>query len=120
MKSTRPTVVISAENAAKAYWKAGEIEDEYIERSRLEAIAKIKETRKCGFLWRKTRPITDAERKELIEEVEEDESFYMQLISHNAASYYEISRSMKVLPKDQEVTVPVTIAQLAFLQQKGK
>ena len=120
MKSTKPTTTITAEQAAIAYWKAGEIEDEYIERYRQDEIAKIKDTVRCGFLWRNKRPITDGEREDLIEGVEEDISFVMQIISHKATAYYEISRSMKVLPKDQEVSVPVFIAQLAFLEQKGK
>lgn len=120
MKNTSPTTTITAEQAAIAYWEAGKRKDAYIERHRQKELAKIKDTVRCGFLWRNKRPITDGEREDLIEGVEEDVRFEMQLISLNASSYYEISRSMKVLPKDQEVTVPVTIAQLAFLQQKGK
>lgn len=114
MNKQKPTTVITAEQAAIAYWKAGELEDQYIERYREDAITKIKETKKCGFLWRKTRRITEKEREQKIEDVMEDIDFIMQVVSHKASSYYEISRDMKVLPGNQEVTVPVSIAYLAF------
>ena len=114
MSKPKPTTVITAEQAAIAYWKAGELEDQRIDRYREDEIAKIKETRRCGFLWRKTRLITDKEREEKIADAMEEVDFVMQIVSHRASAYYEISRSMKVLPGDQEVTVPVSIAQLAF------
>lgn len=114
MNKQKPTTVITAEQAAVAYWEAGKLEDQCIDRYRENEIAKIKETRRCGFLWRKTRRITAKEREEKVADVMEEVDFIMQIISRKASTYYEISRSMEVLPGDQEVTVPVSIAQLAF------
>lgn len=114
MRTTDPTTTITAAQAAVAYWKAGELEEDYIMRERIKAIDIIKETKRCGFLWRNKRPITDGEREDLVASAEEDLNFCMQLVQGNANKYFNLSRSMKALPEDQEVTVPVEIAQLAF------
>jgi FtsZ-interacting cell division protein YlmF len=109
-----PTTVITAEQAALAYKKAAKRREERADAYLKDAVDSVSTTKRHGIFWRKTRTTTAKEHEKRVALAEEDANLFVQITLLKAHDYYEMSRSMEALPKDQEVTVAISIAELAF------